>query len=211
MAAYSFDEGSGTTVADLSGNGNTGTLQGASWTTQGKFGKALSFNGSTSRVRVADAPSLDLTSAVTLEAWVYPAAAQAGWRAVVQKGVDSYLLHASSSWGATARSGRHDRSLRADVVRPSALPVGAWSHLAMTYDGTALRVFINGTQVATAPQTGGISPTANPLWIGGNSPYGEYFNGLIDEVRVYRVALSQSDIQADMASRSCRTRTHRSS
>ncbi|MGZ5312109.1 MAG: LamG-like jellyroll fold domain-containing protein, partial [Solirubrobacterales bacterium] len=40
--------------------------------------------------------------------------------------------------------------------------------------------------------------TDNPLWIGGNSPYGEYFQGLIDEVRVYDRALSQADIQADM-------------
>ena len=60
-------------------------------------------------------------------------------------------------------------------------------------------MFINGTQVATAAQTGSISPSNNPLWIGGNSPYGEYFNGLIDEVRVYRVARAEPDIQADMA------------
>ena len=88
VAAYAFDEGSGTSVADLSGNGNGGALQGASWTTSGKFGSALSFNGSSARVRVEDAASLDLTSGVTVEAWVYPAAAQSGWRAVVQKEAD---------------------------------------------------------------------------------------------------------------------------
>ena len=100
VAAYAFDEGSGTAVADVSGNGNVGALQGASWTTAGKFGWALSFNGSSARVRVPDAASLDLTSGVTLEAWVFPAASQSGWRAVVQKEVDSYLLHASSGAGA---------------------------------------------------------------------------------------------------------------
>ena len=92
--------GRGRRSAELSGNGNAGTVQGASWTTAGKFGAALSFNGSSARVRVADAASLDLTSGVTVEAWVYPAAAQSGWRAVVQKEVDSYLLHASSGAGA---------------------------------------------------------------------------------------------------------------
>ena len=49
------------------------------------------------------------------------------------------------------------------------------------------------------PKTGGIAPSGSPLWIGGNQPYGEYFSGRIDEVRVYRPALSQAEIQADMA------------
>ena len=99
VAAYAFDEGSGSSVADLSGNGNTGQVGSATWTSAGKFGSALSFDGSSSRVRVDDSASLDLTSAVTLEAWVYPAVAQSGWRAVVQKETDSYLLHASSGAG----------------------------------------------------------------------------------------------------------------
>ena len=77
--------------------------------------------------------------------------------------------------------------------------MGVWSHLAMTYDGAQLRVFVNGAQVVSQPQTGAIVPTGSPLWIGGNSPYGEYFNGRIDEVRVYRTALTAAEIQADMA------------
>ncbi len=200
VAAYSFDEGSGSSVADLSGNGNVGALDGASWTSAGKFGSALSFNGSSSRVRVPDAASLDLTSAVTLEAWVYPAAAQSGWRAVVQKEADSYLLSASSDVGALRpAAGVTVGGLVPNAFGPSALPVGVWSHLAMTYDGAQLRLFVNGVQVASSPVSGVVAATGNPLWIGGNSPYGEFFNGRIDEVRVYRAALSQAEIQADMA------------
>ena len=70
--------------------------------------------------------------------------------------------------------------------------------MALTYDGATLRLFVNGTQVATRATTGTIQTTDNPLWIGGNNPYGEYFAGLIDEVRVYNRALTQADIQADM-------------
>ena len=62
MAAYAFDEGSGTTVADVSGNGNTGTIANATWATAGKYGKALSFNGTSSRVTIPDSASLHLTS-----------------------------------------------------------------------------------------------------------------------------------------------------
>ena len=155
VAAYSFDEGSGTTVADASGNGNGGALQGASWTSAGKFGSALSFNGTSARVRVEDSASLDLTSAVTLEAWVFPAASQSGWRAVVQKEVDSYLLHASSgAGGLRPAAGVTVGGAVPTVFAPSALPVGAWSHLAMTFDGAQVRVFVNGVQVASLPQTG---------------------------------------------------------
>jgi hypothetical protein len=77
--------------------------------------------------------------------------------------------------------------------------VGVWSHVALTYDGATLRLFVNGTQVASRATTGTIERTENPLWFGGNQPYGEYFDGLIDEARVYDRALAQAEIRADMA------------
>ena len=61
VAAYAFNEGSGSSVADLSGNGNAGQIGSATWTTSGKYGGALSFNGSSARVTVPDAASLRLT------------------------------------------------------------------------------------------------------------------------------------------------------
>jgi chitodextrinase len=72
VAAYSFDETSGSTAADASGNGNVGTVTGAAWTAAGKHGGALSFDGVKDWVTVADAPSLGLSAAMTLEAWVKP-------------------------------------------------------------------------------------------------------------------------------------------
>ena len=71
-------------------------------------------------------------------------------------------------------------------------PWTTWTrqHLAATYDGTEQRLYVNGAQVATRAQTGTIVNTGNPLRIGGNGIWGEYFQGLIDEVRVYRRALS---------------------
>ena len=117
---------------------------------RGRFGSALSFNGSSARVRVPDAASLDLTAGVTLEAWVFPAAGQSDWRAIVQKEVDSYLLHASSGAGALRpAAGVTVGGAVPTIFAPSALPVGAWSHLAMTYDGSQVRLFVNGSQVAS--------------------------------------------------------------
>ena len=60
---------------------------------------------------------------------------------------------------------------------PTANPVNAWTYVALTYDGTTVRLYINGTQVASRAATGAIQTTNSPLWIGGNSPYGEYFQG----------------------------------
>jgi hypothetical protein len=71
--------------------------------------------------------------------------------------------------------------------------------VALTYNGSTLTLYVNGVVAASQAVTGAIQSVANPLSIGGNTPYGEYFQGLIDEVRVYNRALSQAEIQADMA------------
>jgi hypothetical protein len=76
--------------------------------------------------------------------------------------------------------------------------VNVWTHVALTYDGAMLRLYVNGVQVASGAQAGSLQTPATPLRIGGNVPYGEYFEGLIDEVRVYNRALSATEIQTDL-------------
>jgi hypothetical protein len=97
VAAYSFNEGAGTSVADASGNGNAGAIAGATWTTAGQYGNALSFNGSSARVDINDSASLHLTTAMTLEAWVKPSTVDNAWRDVIYKGNDNYYLEATST------------------------------------------------------------------------------------------------------------------
>ncbi len=105
VAAYSFDEGAGTTVADASGSGNGGTIGSATWTPSGKYGNALTFNGTSARVTVNDSASLDLTVGMTLEAWAYPTAL-GGWRDVIYKGQnDIYYLEGVSPGGPPAMGG----------------------------------------------------------------------------------------------------------
>ena len=198
VGAWAFAEGSGTTTADSSGNGNVGTLVGASWTTLGRYGNALSFNGTSSTVRVADSASLDLTTAMTLSAWIEPTASQNGWRTILQHEADAYFLNASNSDGPLRPSGGGTLGGNTQYLSgPSANPVNAWTYVALTYDGATMRLFINGTQVSSRAASGPIQTTNSPLWIGGNSPYGEYFQGLIDEARVYNRALTQAEIQSD--------------
>ncbi len=74
VAAYSFNEGTGATAADVSGNGIAGTISGATWTTAGKYGNALSFNGVNSYVDLGNPASLTLTGSMTWSAWIYAVA-----------------------------------------------------------------------------------------------------------------------------------------
>ena len=88
-------------------------------------------------------------------------------------------------------------TLHADAQQAD--PVDSWTHVAATYDGTMLRLYVNGTRVSSRAKTGAILKTTDPLWIGGSRPYGEYFHGLIDEVRVYERALKPSEVRAEMS------------
>ncbi len=199
MAAFGFDEGSGATVADASGNGNTGAVANATWVAAGKFGKALQFNGSSSVVTVPDAASLRLSSGMTLEAWVNPSTVSAVWRDVVYKGDDNFYLEATTTNASRPDAGTIAGGSYADAFGTAALPVNSWSYLTETYDGSTLRLYVNGTQVASTAHTGLIASSTNPLQIGGDNIYGQFFAGLIDEVRVYNVALTAAQIQTDEA------------
>jgi hypothetical protein len=80
----------------------------------------------------------------------------------------------------------------------AALTTNTWIYLAGTYDGATLRLYVNGTQVSSRAQTGPIEVSTNPLQIGGDSIYRQYFSGRIDEIRVYNRALTAAEIQRDM-------------
>jgi hypothetical protein len=199
VAAWAFDEGSGTAAGDATGNGHTGTVSGAVWSTAGRFGGALSFDGVDDWVTVADAGDLDLTSALTLSAWVRPAALGTRWRTVVFKEGSplAYSLYAHErNAGPVAEV--QVGGLRA-VRRSTPLPLNVWSHLAVTYDGAALRLYVDGALAGTTALTGSMSVTSGVLRIGGNNVWNEWFSGLLDEVRIYDRALSQQEIQDSRA------------
>jgi len=200
VAAYGFEEGTGSSTADASGHGNNGTISSATWNNTGRFGKALSFNGSTSLVSVNDSSSLDTTSGLTLEAWVNPSSTSSSWRDIIYKATDIYFL-----MGSTPTNGAPDMGgtfASANVYGTAALPVNTWSHLAGTYDGATMNFYVNGVLVASRPQTGAVTTSTGALSIGGDlithdsGPH--YWAGLIDEVRIYNRALSGAEIQTDM-------------
>lgn len=198
IASYHFDEGSGATVYDASGLDNTGTVSGAAWSLDGKHGGALFFDGNDDRVIVPDAPSLDVDTGLTLMAWVKPTAPALDWQTILAKEVGTedvaYALFAVDS------ADRPVGYLNAysDVRSSSTLPLDTWSHLAFTYTGAVLSLYLNGSLVGTHQHVGVISHSDGPLTIGGDGIWGDWFEGLIDDVRVYNYARSEAEIQSDM-------------
>jgi beta-glucanase (GH16 family) len=196
VAAYGFNEGSGATTADATGNGNTGTISGATWNASGRFGGALSFNGTSNWVTVPDSASLDLTTGMTVGAWVRPTATN-GARVVLMKerttaGL-SYSLGLSNGVAAS-----YIRTATDVSASGGSGPLNTWTHIAATYDGATLRVYVNAVQAASLAVTGAITTSTSPLRIGGDAPWGQYFSGLIDEVRIYNRALTPGEILTDM-------------
>src|SRR5687768_10738427 len=93
VAAYAFEESSGSTTADATGGGHTGTLSGATRSSSGKYGSAVSFDGVNDWVTVAHAADLNLAGGMTLEVWIRPTAA-GGWRTAILKEAPSNLAYA---------------------------------------------------------------------------------------------------------------------
>lgn len=121
-----------------------------------------------------------------------------GWRAVVDKNVDGYYLMASTDQGNRPGFGGTFTSGNQNTFAPSVLAVNTWTHLAATFDGATVRLYVNGAQVASRAQTTPLAATTGTLQIGGDSYPNEFFAGRIDEVRVYNRALTSAEIQADM-------------
>jgi len=143
---------------------------------------------------------------MTLEAWVNPKQSnQLENRYYQENGANNlaYSLSANNNTTGTANQRPVGRisigSTTRTVTGTSKLPLNAWTHLATTYDGATVRLYVNGLQVASAAQTGSIATTTNLLQIGGSPALGaQYFSGRIDEVRIYNRALSAAEIQTDM-------------
>ncbi len=200
VAAYGFEETAGA-VIDSSGQNNAGTIvNDAARTAAGKIGRAIDFDGVNDYVSVADANSLDLTTGMTLEAWVQLDTVSS-WRTAILKekpGSDVYALYSSNATNNPQGEFFTASGALRKAAAPPPLSVGTWTHLAVTYDGATVRVYRNGALSASAAGAGPIGTSTGALRIGGNLVWGEYTDGRIDEVRVYNRPLSAGEITTDM-------------
>jgi hypothetical protein len=193
--------------AEDSAGGNSGVLLNGATFAPGKYGQAFSLTGG-AHVRIADNPSLHLTNGLTLAAWVYPSPAGDNyhifgkWDVVFdyQKSYETWLSGGKFIFSVCA-NGDELLGPHADLVSVSSVPANQWTYVAATYDGSKMRVYINGHLDNQAAFPYGIFPGTNDLAIGaivGGVPDGQYlysFSGQIDDAAIYNRALTPLEIQ----------------
>jgi len=202
LAAYGFSEGSGTTTADSSGNGHTLTLNSATWTT-GHTGSGIT---NTTTGQGAGAAFVGSSTAVTLMAWIQPLDLPTGGTRVAMG-----LFETGGNTDVAIFTERGDfgtpNVLQCDIriagslnaIHGPALTVGVWVHVAITFNGSTVILYVNGTQYATSSLSG-IVGDGDRLTVGGTDPGNSYDSDvIIDDARVFGVALTAAQVSAAMS------------
>ena len=205
VGIWLFDEGAGGVAGDASGNGNDGTLNGPQWTTQSKFGGALEFDGAGSYIEFATGESMK-TPHLTVLAW-FNTRRLSGQGVIFQTGNDwndmaGYVFRVNNN-GAANSGVAFASGNTATWLNGPALEADTWYHMALTYDGTTATLYLDGENVSSNPGAGQgeVMYDDQPVRIGVHSDStGGAFDGFIDEVALFDVALATGDIQAIMGS-----------
>lgn len=203
VSYWRLGEVSGSVATDqLGGNPGTykpGTTLGSPGALPADADTAVSFNGSSGYVSVANAASLNPTNNFSVEAWAKPAALAGTTQAVLHKGgstgnsVWQYRIGLTSGnkWRGTVYVG----TTAFTVSDPGTASTANWTHLVMTASQGRLVLYVNGTSVATASFTGAVNTSTGILAIGRTgAASSDYFRGSIDEVAVYPVPLSAAQV-----------------
>ncbi|NIO22624.1 MAG: hypothetical protein GTN38_01170, partial [Candidatus Aenigmarchaeota archaeon] len=192
VAFWHFDEGFGQIASDSSGNGNDGTVNGANWTS-GISGSALSFDGVNDYVSVPENDILD-PSEITIDAWVRINSMPIKNSDIVAKGAnDGYRFSITT----TGKVWWSDRGNTNSISTTSIVPINEWVHITVVGSSSGLRIYINGELDASNSVPYGALNTDNTLEIGAEPHFTEYFNGTIEEVRIYDRALSSQEVLAN--------------
>ena len=202
VGSWGMDEGAGTTVYDASDNGNDGTLtNGPKWTADSSplagGGGSLKFDGSDDYVKVFDSDSLDITDAITMEAWV-KTDSYSGSKDILEK--NYYMYYIRQTWigdGVLRIYIKINGTYRGvSYNNPSYMWNNQWHHIVGTWNNGPIRMYIDGILVnASADYSGSIDISNDSLYIGYSKSSEESFNGSIDEVRIYNRALSAEEVR----------------
>ena len=218
VGEWRFEEGTEGIAADSSGNGNNGTIHGNAMRTAGKLGSSLSFDGEEDYIEIPAAQSLNsITSKITIEAWIKTDFAQRGtivdnwfydktaepeiWKRAFVCTAESGADAGKFKFGVTPRG---DGTGQVWLKSNTAVTHDQWTHVAFVSDATNMSIYINGSLDAVTSAPSQIHQSNRPIHIGawntkeeGYPPYDSFFNGTIDEVKIYNRALSADEIQAD--------------
>jgi concanavalin A-like lectin/glucanase superfamily protein len=205
IAAYEFSAGAGTTIADSSGNNLNGTATSTTWTTAGRYGNALSFNGTSSYVNLGNPVALQATGSMSWTAWVKATSTPAddgqivarsggtsGWQFKTSPDTGPHTFGIMIS-GSTGIVQRYSTTVRA---------LNTWYHVAAVYNAAArtLDIYVNGALdngvlLGTIPAAQTVPSTNVNI---GRRSGGYYFAGILDDLRIYGRALTADEIRTVM-------------
>ena len=199
VGCWRMEEGSGTLLQDGGVTPfNEGAIVGTpSWVTGARDISALEFDGLTNYVTVADDNSLDITSSITMAAWIKTTVTVNTAQSIINKsnGTSGYELSLSNDGKIITRFFSPDGSAY-QVDSTSDYPLtGSWIHVAATYDGSTIRIYTNGEEDSSGNGSFSIGTNDLALGFGSQSDGGTKFKGAIDDVRIYNRALTADDIQ----------------
>ncbi|MFY0758594.1 LamG-like jellyroll fold domain-containing protein [Metabacillus dongyingensis] len=196
VAHWKFDEGSGTTVGDSSGNGNTGTLvNNPTWTDSG-IGGALAFSGG-SRAEFNSSATLNKTGDESVSLWFKTSQPATGNANLFRQDKRFTALQLTSGGQARVAYWPKASSSYKALAFPWTYNDNKWHHYVASYDhSTGLKIYLDGNLVASNTTNLGPLPTVtNKIVLGANESGGEAYNGLLDDVRVFDLALTQDEVR----------------
>jgi parallel beta-helix repeat protein len=201
MAWWNFNEGNGSNAYDYSGNDNNGIINGASWTT-GISGNALDFDGIDDYVNCGNTQTLNINNSITICAWIkyhtmnYWSQVIVGkWASITSSSYVLYLYNLTGGIiGKPGFSVCYNNDLHSDI----SLQADTWYFIAGTFNQQTdeYKLYLNGVVIYSSTFTGGISQSNEPVFIGDctdSEPH--YYDGIIDEVRIYNRSLTEAEIQ----------------
>lgn len=207
VSVWEFDETSGSTANDSHGS-NDGTISGATINQTGKLGKCYDFDGTDDYVDVGDDSSLrssfgSPSSAISISAWINVDS--------YSSGIDQDIIVRSS----LTNSGNYsfefnltynsvNRELRmyangantAKIPSPNSIGVGSWKHVVVTHTGNAYsKIYVDGSYESTDVSAGSLGTSIETVFLGGRSGSSDCFDGLIDQVAIWKKSLSSDEIE----------------
>jgi hypothetical protein len=206
--AYAFDETGGGTTRDASGNGNTGTVHGATFGI-GRNGNALTFDGTSSYVETPNSGSLDIGgTGLSIAFWVLVTPSNSGidyvvvgkpWNATsMTSPFYQYGVEYSNGVARTLDFYFGDPSSNLHgPYRMNPTP-GVWTHVAYTYDGTTVRGYLDGVERLVQADASSLQRRGNSLRLGVDGAYQQFFKGSLDDLRIYNRALTPAEVQGVM-------------
>jgi len=200
-AIWLFDEGSGDTAKDSSGNNNNGTILGPEWV-GGKIGTALEFDGTDDYVDCGNDLSLDLIDQITFVVWTKHPAGTEGYIIIKntpnddtrQYGFLDYISNNSISFFCHIDTGsREELQWDGEMIDDN-----TWHHVAITVNNPEVELFIDGASKGIKTLGGNLVNTDASVWIGKRKPGNFPYTGLLDELAIFNVVLSKDDINLIM-------------